>query len=242
MRNNAESSDIESIMEWFEDGIEDGENGIVIYPNLETFRQICTQYVKDHLVAREEGEENKENRDDDGSNNNSYPDKKSTDKTQPLMPRIILIATFYDSVNAVRHNLSAIGIDVQSQIDHGSLLIVDAFGCYYPSTDGLKKLIVSLSERARKEGRIGVSVISNVGFFFLYEGNDAASELISYETSLVPKTDGGNVRGFNCYHVRDYENLVDSQKKELHCQGRKRSLEITDNVAAAIPFGATAKR
>jgi cell division protein FtsB len=236
MTSIAESADIESVMKWFEETIEDGENGILVYPNLQTFRQICTQYVKVHLLVREEEEENKENR-DDGNNNNNYPDKKNRRKGQLLMPRIILIATFYDTVNSVRHNLSAVGVDVQSHIDDGSLLIVDAFDGYYPNTDGMKKLVVSLSERARKEGRIGVSVISNMGSFFLYDGDGTASELISYEASLVPKTDGGNVRGFNCYHTRDYENLVDSQKKKLLNQGQKKSLEITVS-AADVPFDA----
>ena len=137
MRSSAESSDVESVMEWFEERIEDGENGIVIYPNLQTFRQICTQYVKDHLLVREEEEEPKDNR-DDGNNINDYPDKKNRRKAQLLMPRIILIATFYDTVNAVKHNLSDVGIDVQSHIDDGSLLIVDAFDGYYPNTDGMK--------------------------------------------------------------------------------------------------------
>ncbi len=228
MRRSVESSDIESVMEWFEEGIEDGENCILVYPNLQTFREIYTQYVKDHLLAREEEEEQKENEVD---NNIDYLDNNNRHKGQSLMPRIILIATFYDTVNAVRHNLSAVGVDVQSHIDDGSLLIVDAFNGYYPNMDGMKKLVVTLSERARKEGRIGVSVISNMGFFFLYDGDGTASELISYEASLPSKTDGGNVRGFNCYHARDYENLFDSQKKELLTQGQKKSLEITDSAA-----------
>jgi hypothetical protein len=91
--------------------------------------------VKDHLLVREE-EEHKENR-DDGDNNNNYPDNKNRRKGQLLMPRIILIATFYDTVTAVKHNLSAVGVDVQSHIDShiddGSLLIVDAFDGYYPT-------------------------------------------------------------------------------------------------------------
>ncbi len=61
----------------------------------------------------------------------------------------------------------------------------------------MEKLVTSLSERADREGRIGVSAIVNMGFFFLYDGDGDASELISYETSLPPKTDGGNVRGFS---------------------------------------------
>ncbi|HJU33641.1 MAG TPA: hypothetical protein VJ695_00820, partial [Nitrososphaera sp.] len=140
-------------------------------------------------------------------------------------------------VNAVKHNLSAVGVDVQSHIDDGSLLIVDSFDGYYPNTDGMKKLIMSLSERARKEGRIGLSVISNMGFFFLYDGDGTASELLSYEASLPAKTDGGNVRGFNCYHLRDYENLIDSQKRKLLNQGQKKSLEIIES-AADVPFDA----
>jgi hypothetical protein len=235
MRSSAESSDIETIMQWFEEGIEDGENGIVIYPNLQTFRQICTQYVKDHLLAREEEVEEEQKENEVDNNNNDYPDNNNRRKEQPLMPRIILIATFYDTVNAVKHNLSAVGVDVQSHIDAGSLLIVDAFDGYYPNTDGMKKLVVSLSERARKEGRIGVSVISNMGFFFLYDVDGPASELISFETSLLSKIEGGNVRGFSCYHSRDYDNLADSQKKELLTQGQKKSLEITDS-AAYVPF------
>jgi hypothetical protein len=221
MRSSVESSDIESVMEWFEERIEDGENSILVYPNLQTFRQIYTQYVKDQLLAGEEQKEKGNDDDYDYSHNNNRREG------QLLMPRIILIATFYDTVNAVKHSLSAVGVDVQSHIDDGSLLIVDAFDGYYPNTNGMNKLVVSLSERARKEGRVGVSVISNMGFFFLYDGDGTASELISYEASLVPKIDGGNVRGFNCYHARDYDNLVDSQKNELLTQGQKKSLEIT---------------
>jgi hypothetical protein len=59
---------------------------------------------------------------------------------------------------------------VQSHIDDCSLLIVDAFDGYYPNIDGMKKLMLSLPQRAKREGRIGVSVISNMGFFFLYDG------------------------------------------------------------------------
>ena len=227
---SAGSHRIESVMQWFEDGMEEGENGILVYPNMQTFREIYMQYAKDQLVAREEQKENEDN-------NNNYPDNKNRHKEQLPMPRIVLIATFYDTVNAVKHNLSAVGVDVQSHIDDGSLLIVDAFNGYYPNIDGMKKLVASLSERARKEGRIGVSFISNMGFFFLYDGDGHASELISYETSLPLKIDGGNVRGFSCYHARDYKNLDDSQKKELLTQGQKKSFEVTES-AADVAFDA----
>ena len=225
MLTSAESADIGSIMRWFENPIEGGENGIVIYPNLETFREICTQYVKDQLVVRqkEEEEENK---------NNYYQDNIGL-REQLHMPRIILIATFYDTVNAVKHSLSAVGVDVQSRIDDGSLLIVDAFNGYHPDIDGVKKLVASLSKRAAREGRIGVCVIVNMGYFFLYGGDGKATELINYEASLAPKTDGGNVRGFSCYHLGDYNTLNDSQKKELQGHGQKKILDVTESATPA---------
>ncbi|HEU0143821.1 MAG TPA: MEDS domain-containing protein [Nitrososphaera sp.] len=232
--SSVESSDIESIMQWFEHGIEEGENGILVYPDLQTFREICAQYAKDQLVAREEQKEDEEEDNDDDDYYYDYDNDNNRRKEQLLNPRIILVATFYDTVNAVKHNLSAVGVDVQSHIDDGSLLIVDAFNSYYPDVDGMKKLVTSLSERARKENRAGVSAIVNMGFFFLYgSGEGEASELINYESSLLPKTDGGNVRGFSCYHVRNYNHLNDNQKKELLAQGQKKILEVTESTESA---------
>jgi hypothetical protein len=221
---------IESVMQWFEDGIEEGENGILVYPNMQTFREIYMQYAKDQLVAREEQEDDGDNKDD------VYHYNSNRLREQLLMPRIILLATFYDTVNTVKHNLSAVGVDVQSHIDDGSLLIVDAYNGYYPNIDGMKKLVASLSERATREGRIGVSAIVNMGFIFLYDGHSEASELINYEASLAPKTDGGNVRGFSFYHIGDYKNLNDSQKKELQGHGQKKLLKVTESAAGALAF------
>jgi hypothetical protein len=196
-------------MKWFDEGIGEGENGIVIYPNLQTFRQIYTKYVKDQLAKKE----------DDNSS-------RSNEQTKP---RIILIATFYETTDSVKHSLSAVGVkDIQSLIDNGSLVIVDAFSSYYPDVSGMKKLVASLSERARKEGRDGVTAMVDMGFFFLFGGDGRATELINYEASLAPKTEGGNVRGFSCYHGGNYNTLKDSQKEELAQKGKK-VLEITES-------------
>jgi hypothetical protein len=233
MMTCVESADIESIMRWFENPIEGGENGILVYPNLQTFRDICTQYVKDQLVGRqkEEEEEQKE------ENKDNYYQANIGLREELHMPRIILIATFYDTVNAVKHSLSAVGVDVQSRIDDGSLLIVDAFNGYHPDMDGVKNLVASLSERAAREGRIGVCVIVNMGYFFLYGGDGKATQLINYEASLAPKTGGGNVRGFSCYHLGDYNTLNDSQKEDLQGHGQKKLLKVTES---ATPVGALA--
>ena len=35
----------------------------------------------------------------------------------------------------------------------------------------MKRLVASLSDRARKESRVGVTAIVNMGFFFLFGGD-----------------------------------------------------------------------
>jgi len=203
----------ESIQRWFDKEVEDGENTILVYPNTQTFRQIYTKYVKDHLVSTRKQEVEEEN------NNNS-----SRDNNKQSKPRIILIAPFYETVDSVKHQLSAAGVEnVQGLIDSGSLVITDSFHSFFPDSNGMKKLIDSLSERARKEGRPGVTAIVDVGFFFLFGGDSKAVNLISYEASLAPKTQDGNVKGISCCHWGNYETLTE-RDKELLTQGQKKKL------------------
>jgi len=199
-------------MKWFDEEVRDGENSIIIYPNLQTFRQIYTKYVKDQL-AKEDGNNSKRN--------------------EPSLPRIMLIATFYETTDSVKHHLSAAGLqNIQNLINNGSLVIVDAFSSYYPNVDGMKKLVASLSDRARKEGRDGVTAIVDMGFFFLFGGDGRATELINYEASLAPTTEGGNVKGFSCYHGGNYNTLKDDQKKEL-AQRQKKVFEVTESTTTS---------
>ena len=201
----------ESIQRWFDKEVEDGENTILVYPNTQTFRQIYTKYIKDQLAAarQQEGKED----------NNS-----SLDNNEQSKSRIILISPFYETVDSVKHQLSTFGVEnVQGLIDSGSLVIADSFHSFFPDSHGMKKLIDSLSERARKEGRPGVTAIVDVGFFFLFGGDSKAANLISYEASLAPKTQDGNVKGISCYHWGNYETLTE-RDKELLTQGQKKKL------------------
>jgi hypothetical protein len=204
--NNIESN--ESVMKWF-DEVGEGENGIVIYPNLQSYRQIYTKYAKEQLEKEEEND------------NNIHIE-------QSKRPRILLIATFYETIDSVKHHLSAVGVkSIQRRIEKGSLLIIDSFSSYYPDVNGMKKLVASLSERAKREHRVGVTAIVDMGFFFLFGGDGRATELINYEASLPPKTEGGNVKGFSCYDGRNYGTLKDNQKKELAQKGKK-LFEVTE--------------
>lgn len=206
----------ESIQRWFDKEVEDGENSILVYPSTQTFRQIYTKYVKDQLAAAR-AQEGKE----DNNNNNNNSSRENNEQSKS---RIILIAPFYETVDSVKHQLSAFDVeDVLGLIDSGSLVIADSFHSFFPDSNGMKKLIDSLSERARKEGRPGVTAIVDVGFFFLFGGDSKAANLISYEASLAPKTQDGNVKGISCCHWGNYETLTE-RDKELLTQGQKKKL------------------
>src|ERR687893_2951143 len=214
-----ESKDNEdSIQRWFDKEVQDGENSILGYPSTQTFRQIYTKYVKDHLVSASKQGVEEEN------NNNS-----SRDNNKQSKPRIILISPFYETVESVKNQLSAFGIEnVQGLIDSGSLVIADSFHSFFPDSNGMKKLIDSLSERARKEERPGVTAIVDVGFFFLFGGDSKAVNLISYEASLAPKTQDGNVKGISCCHWGNYETLTERDKEVLTQGQKKKLLEVRE--------------
>lgn len=216
----AVSDNGESTIKWLEKEVEDGENSILVYPDLQSFRQIYTRYVKDQMATEEKEKE------DENTDTNNNPLSKQKPKSRS---RIILIATFYETIDSVKHHLSAVGVkDVETLIDNGSLVIIDVLQAYHPDIDGMKKLVASLSERARKEGRVGVAAIVDMGYFFLFGGDGFATQLIKYEAALPPKTEGGNIKGINCYHSGNYATLTGSQRKELAAQGQKKVLEIKE--------------
>jgi hypothetical protein len=210
----------ESIQRWFDKEVEDGENSILVYPSTQTFRQIYTKYVKDQLVAPRKREVEQDN-------NNININSKNTNKQSKS--RIILIAPFYETVDSVKHQLGAFGVEnVQRLIDGGSLVIADSFHSFFPDPNAMKKLIDSLSERARREGRPGVTAIVDVGFFFLFGGDSKAADLISYEASLAPRTQDGNVKGISCYHWGNYETLTERDKEMLTQGQKKKVLEVRE--------------
>ena len=204
----------EPILKWFDKEVGNGENSLLVYPNLQTFRQIYAKYVKDQLAAREDEEED-----------SNLGMQSSSSKS-----RIILIAPFYETVDNVKHQLSALGvINLQRAVDNGSLVIVDSFHSFFPDINGMKKLIDSLSQRARKESRAGVTAIVDMDFFFLFGRDNMVADLINYEASLAPKTQDGNVKCFSCYHGGNYLTLTYADKARLTMGQKKKLLEVTEN-------------
>jgi hypothetical protein len=131
-----------------------------------------------------------------------------------LLPEneIIVIATQYDPINNVKNTLRIGGIDVEKYLNQGTLFIIDAQQGYQDvDNSGILKLSKSLISRAKKEDRRGITVIGDLDSFFSFE---KIEELIRYELSLPQKYED-TMKGFCCYHLKDFEKLAETQQQTL---------------------------
>jgi hypothetical protein len=134
--------------------------------------------------------------------------------SRALLPEneIIVIATQYDAINNVKNILRLGGIDVEKYLNQGTLFIIDAQQGYQDADcSGILKLSKSLTSRAKKEDRRGVTVIGDLDSFFSFE---KIEELIQYELSLPQKYED-TMKGICCYHLKDFEKLAETQQQTL---------------------------
>ncbi len=135
--------------------------------------------------------------------------------SKALLPEneIVVIATQYDTTSNVRNTLRIAGIDVDKYLNQGTLLIIDAqHGYQHPDgSSGIWNLCESLTSRAKKEDRRGLSLLGDLGSFFNLE---KIEELMQYELSL-PQKYQDTLRGICCYHSKDFEKLSETQQQAL---------------------------
>lgn len=123
---------------------------MLIYPDLKTFRDFYTQYIKRQTDFRNE---------------------------------IILFNPFYETVGAVRQNLSLgyIHVDDFQYESDISLIIADSLNQYFGKVS-ISEFRERLVKYAAKKNKQDVSILSDMGSYFfkmLYK------ELIGYESSLL---------------------------------------------------------
>jgi hypothetical protein len=124
---------------------------------------------------------------------------------------IVVIATQYDTTSDVKNTLRLGGIDVEKYLNR-ALFIVDAQQRYQDAGgSGIWKLYKSLISRAKKEDRRGVTFFGDLGSFF---GFEKIEELMQYELSLPQKYED-TLKGICCYHLKDFENLSETQQQTL---------------------------
>lgn len=124
---------------------------------------------------------------------------------------IVLLATFYETVDTVRSVLSDYGIDVRRLEEQGALVLLDSMRGYQPDATGVYRLAQLLAERTKKKGKAGVFSLSDMGPFFLFQKKE---ELVDHESSLPKKFDIP-LKGFCCYHKSDFGRLGEDQKSAL---------------------------
>lgn len=131
---------------------------------------------------------------------------------------VVLLCPYYETTDSVRHVLSQLGIDVRKCEQNRSLVIVDSVKAYFHSDIDIKSMVKMMAEDAKRMGKKGVSIIDDMGSFFLYEKQ---SQMIEYETELQldekkkNKANSVKTKGICAYHKDNFNTLKKKEQRAL---------------------------
>jgi hypothetical protein len=130
---------------------------------------------------------------------------------------VVLLIPFYETTDSVRHVLSELGIDVRKCEQNRSLVIVDSVKAFFHSDIDIKSLVKMMAQDAKRMGKKGVSIIDDMGSFFLYEKQN---QMMEYETGLQldEKKNNANsvkVKGICAYHKDNFDTLKKKEQQAL---------------------------
>ncbi len=163
-----------------------GDHNLVIYPGLKQFEEFYVECCKDSILDR----------------NGTF-----------------VLVTHYQHVSSVRKKMDLLaGIATTRYENDSTLVILDSEMAYQPSVEQngryniniiLTNLLMRLAEEA---GKKGITVLSDLGTFFLKK---RITDLISHELSVINRIDANNIRSFCCYHKDDFSVLQEEQRKKI---------------------------
>ena len=160
--------------------IESGGHVVLVYPNLETLREIYSHYCRTALESNE----------------------------------LVLLLTYYETADSVRHTLTMVGIDVKRYEKERALMIIeDITKTYFGSGPDFLFFLNILNKQQKKRGKDGISVIADMGIFYHFNNNDKDA-LFRFERSLPAKFDI-RLKRFCYYHIRDFDRLEEKEKQDL---------------------------
>jgi DcmR-like sensory protein len=134
---------------------------------------------------------------------------------------IVVIATTYETPQAVRQLISDYGVAVEKHESNGCLHIVDSVAAYQSSDIyGMMKLLKTLAARAQKQGKTGVLNFSDMGSFFV---TGRENDLLTYELS-IPRSLNVRLKGFCCYHRLDFERRLSKEQQNSLLDHHARSI------------------
>jgi hypothetical protein len=200
-----------------------GSHCLMVFPDLMTLRGVYSHYTKMQLEDSNE---------------------------------IVLILPYYETTGMVRLTLSGetiyyengnnpygySGIDVNKYEKEGSLIIMDSLKGYFysegksgfhinndsPKADlNLMSYLEILLKQAERQGKNGVTVLSDMGSFYHHNNRDGNLKLIEYECSLPEKFNARKLKGFCLYHQKDFEKRLsqEQQAELLDCHSQNIILE-----------------
>jgi hypothetical protein len=162
--------------------IDHGEHIILIYPNMDSFREIYSHYCKTALENNE----------------------------------IVLLLTYYETIDNVRQTLKEIGIDIEKYEKEKALMIIqDITRTYFGSTEDFLFFLRILDKQQEKRGKKGLSVIADMGVsFHHHQQNNKKNVVIEFERSLGSKFDI-KLKRFCSYHKQDFNRFAEEEKIHL---------------------------
>jgi hypothetical protein len=170
-----------------------GDHYMIVYPDLDTLREIYLRYIKFQL------EENNEIV-------LMIPYYETTDSVRRILSK-------NKEANDSTNDNDLPYIDVQKYENEGSLIIIDSAKAYFKSEIGLELFIQKLVKQAESLGKNGVSVLTDSGSFSLFGGRE---KLVDYELSLPSKyPHGTKLKRFCINNKKDFEEIIQEQKDKL---------------------------
>ncbi len=163
-----------------------GIHYLVVYPDMNTLRDIYSYYAKMQLECNNE-----------------------IVLIVPYYETTEMVRSILSGEN--KNNQSNI-IDVRKYEKEGSLMIIDSVKAYFGSNIDLMSFVEKLAKQAQSSGKNGISVISDLASFYYY---DQIDKLIEHEMSLPTKYDDEmKLKGFCFYHQKDFDKRFSKEQKQ----------------------------
>ena len=127
---------------------------------------------------------------------------------------LVLLLTYYETADSVRHTLTEVGIDVKRYEKERALMIIeDITKTYFGSGQDFLFFLNILNKQQEKRGKNGISVIADMGIFYHFNTNNNDA-LFRFERSLPTKFDI-RLKRFCYYHIHDFDRLEEKEKQDL---------------------------
>ena len=128
---------------------------------------------------------------------------------------IVLLLTYYETIDNVRQTLKEIDLDTEKYEKEKALMIVqDITRTYFGSADDFLFFIKILDKQQAKRGKIGISVFADMGVCFRHQQNDKKNTVVEFERSLGSKFDI-KLKRFCSYRKKDFDRFEEYQRGDL---------------------------